>query len=64
MVTKDMMIGDVLRQFPQTAEVFLSLGMHCLGCPSATRESVEEAAASHGHNPDKLVADLNKVIEK
>jgi hybrid cluster-associated redox disulfide protein len=62
MITKDMVIGQVLRQYPQTAEIFVALGMHCLGCPSATRESVEGAAITHGKNPDDLVAELNKAV--
>ena len=62
MITKDMIIGQVLREYPQTAEVFLSLGMHCLGCPSATMESVEGAARTHGKDSDELIEQFNKVI--
>lgn len=62
MITKDMVIGQVLRQYPETAEIFLALGMHCLGCPSSTMESVEGAAITHGRNADELVAELNKAI--
>ncbi|UWG98425.1 DUF1858 domain-containing protein [Dehalobacter sp. DCM] len=62
MITKDMVIGQVLKQHPETAEVFYALGMHCLGCPSSTMESVEGAAMTHGKNPDELVSELNKVI--
>ncbi len=62
MITKEMVIGQVLREYPQTAEVFISLGMHCLGCPSATMESVEGAAMTHGKDPDELIEQLNKVI--
>lgn len=62
MITKEMIIGHVLREYPETAEVFLSLGMHCLGCPSATMESVEGAAITHGKDPDELVEELNRVI--
>lgn len=61
-ITKEMVIGQVLRAYPQTAEVFMELGMHCLGCPSATMESVEGAAITHGKDPDELVEELNKVI--
>ena len=64
MITKDMVIGDVLRKYPQTAEIFLKMGMHCLGCPSATMEDIQGAATVHGRNPDELVADLNKAIGK
>ena len=34
-ITKDTIIGDILDVAPQTAPIFLSIGMHCLGCPSS-----------------------------
>ncbi|MDR0433592.1 MAG: DUF1858 domain-containing protein [Gracilibacteraceae bacterium] len=64
MISKDMVIGQVLQQYPQTAPVFLSLGMHCLGCPSATMESVEGAAMVHGKDPDLLIEELNEAIAR
>ena len=42
-ITKDTIIGDILDVAPQTAPIFLSIGMHCLGCPSSRGETVEEA---------------------
>ncbi|GAB6152445.1 DUF1858 domain-containing protein [Desulfosporosinus burensis] len=62
MLTKEMTVGQVLRSYPQTVQVFLELGMHCLGCPSSTMESIEGAALTHGKNADELVAKLNKAI--
>ncbi|SHH64809.1 DUF1858 domain-containing protein [Desulfosporosinus lacus] len=62
MLTKEMTVGQVLKQYPQTVQVFLELGMHCLGCPSSAMESVEGAALTHGKNPDELVEKLNKTI--
>ena len=41
-ITKDTIIGDILDVAPQTAPIFLSIGMHCLGCPSSRGETVEE----------------------
>lgn len=61
MFTKDMTIAEILRSNPNTAEVFMSYGMHCLSCPGATGESVEQAAMVHGFDADQLLADLNKV---
>ena len=46
-ITKDTIIGDILDVAPQTAPIFLSIGMHCLGCPSSRGETVEEACAVH-----------------
>ena len=40
---------------PGTAEFFLEIGMHCLGCPSAQAESLEEAAMVHGMDVDSLM---------
>ena len=59
-ITKDTIIGDILDVAPQTAPIFLSIGMHCLGCPCATAESLEEACAAHGVNVDELVHQLNE----
>ena len=62
-VTKDMIIMDVLQMDMGTAKFFLDIGMHCLGCPSASGESIEEACAVHGADADKLVADINEFLE-
>jgi hybrid cluster-associated redox disulfide protein len=63
MITKEMTVGQVLRSYPQTVQTFLQLGMHCLGCPSSTMESIEGAALTHGKKPDELVEQLNKAIQ-
>ena len=66
MVTKDMLIIDVLAQGDpdKLAEVLQESGMHCLHCMLAHGETLAEAAAVHGINVDELVAKLNAVIEK
>ena len=62
-VTKDMIIVDVLKLNPETAKFFFEIGMHCLGCPSASAESIEEACMVHGADADKLVNDINAILE-
>ena len=64
MVDKTMSIGDVLRLDRNTAPIMMSYGMHCLGCPHATMESLEMACMAHGVNVDDLVAELNKYFEE
>ncbi len=59
-VTKDTVIGDILDYDATTAQFFLAMGMHCLGCPSSRGESIEEACAVHGVNCNELVDKLNK----
>ena len=62
-ITKDTIIGDILDIAPQTAPIFFSIGMHCLGCPSSG-ETVEEACAVHGVDVDKLLAVVNETANK
>lgn len=61
-ITKDTIIMDVLQLDPETAPFFLEIGMHCLGCPSASGESVEQACAVHGVDADELVSKINAFL--
>jgi hybrid cluster-associated redox disulfide protein len=54
-ITREMTIGEILRANPDVAPVLLDAGMHCLGCPSAQGESLEEAAMVHGIDIDELM---------
>ena len=61
-VTKDSIIGDILDAAPQTAVYFMEMGMHCLGCPSARGESLEEACLVHGIDLYELIYKINAAI--
>ena len=62
MVTKDSVIGDILDKYPETAQFFLAIGMHCLGCPSERGETIEQACAVHGEDCDALIERINEAI--
>lgn len=62
-VTKDMLIGDIIKLDPQMPVVLMQGGMHCVGCPSSQAESIEEAAMVHGIDPELLVARLNAFLD-
>lgn len=59
-ITKESIIGNILDADRTTAPYFLEMGMHCLGCPSARGESLEQACAVHGVDVNELVEKLNK----
>lgn len=61
-ITKDMTIGEILVKAPQIAPVLMQAGMHCLGCPSAQAESLEEAAMVHGINIDDLMEKIGELF--
>jgi hybrid cluster-associated redox disulfide protein len=61
-ITRDSIVADIIRVYPQTIPVLRSFGLGCLGCPSAAGEPITQAAEIHGINVDELIAALNKVI--
>ncbi len=63
-ITKDTIIGDILDIAPQTAPIFMSIGMHCLGCPSSRGETVEEACMVHGVDVDALLRAVNEAANQ
>ena len=63
-ITKDTIIGDILDIAPETAPIFMSIGMHCLGCPSSRGETVEQACMVHGVDVNELLAKVNALIGK
>ncbi|HHW21689.1 MAG TPA: DUF1858 domain-containing protein [Clostridiaceae bacterium] len=62
-ITRDDIIMDVLMMDRGAAVIFMKHGMHCLGCPSSSGESIGDACAVHGIDADKLVDDLNEYFD-
>ena len=61
-ISKDMIIADLVQLDPNIIPILMREGMHCIGCPSAQAESLEEAAMVHGLDPDVRVARLNNFL--
>ena len=62
MITKDALIGDLLRMDMSIGAILMASGMHCVGCPSAQMESLEEAAMVHMMDCDELVDKINEYL--
>ena len=62
-ISKDMTIGELIRTDENIVPILMRAGMHCIGCPSAQGESLEEAAMVHGLDVDVLVAQINDFLE-
>lgn len=63
-ITKTMSIREVLEKDRGTARIMMGFGLHCLGCPHATAETLEQAGMVHGINVDELVHQLNEYLEQ
>ena len=61
-ITKNTIIGDILDIDASLAPYFLEIGMHCLGCPSARSETVEQACRVHDVDADELVKKLDAAL--
>lgn len=61
-ISKNTTIGELLNIYPAAAPILMEIGMHCLGCPSAQMESLEEAAMVHGIDGDLLVEKINAAM--
>ncbi len=62
-ITKDTVIGDLLKIDIQLARFLMQIGMHCIGCPASAGETVEEACQVHGVDADELVEQMNNYLE-
>lgn len=60
--TKDMTIGELLMMDRSVGMILMQNGMHCVGCPSAAGETLEEASMVHGMDIDKLMKDINDYL--
>ena len=61
-LSRESMISDILDDFPEAMPKFQELGMHCLGCALATAESLEQACAAHGVDPDEFLVELKAYL--
>ena len=62
-----MLLGSVVAEYPEAAEVMLEYGLHCVGCFANAYDTVEIGAKVHGMTDaeiDGMVEKVNDVIQK
>jgi len=62
-VNKEMLISEILEVDRGLAAILMNHGMHCVGCPSARFESLEQAAVVHGMDVDVMLEQMNEYLE-
>lgn len=62
-ITADMLIGDIVQQYPDAASVLMDCGMQCLGCPASLAESLTDACMVHGLDVNIILAQLNRTLQ-
>lgn len=61
-ISKDMTIGELIQMNQYIPAILMRAGMHCIGCPSAQGETLEEAAMVHGMDADELEKQINDFL--
>ncbi len=62
MVTRDMLVGDIIAEFPDAAFALMQCGMGCITCPASQAESLEDASMVHGMNPEEVCNYVNEYL--
>lgn len=62
-ITVETTMGEMLEYDMGIAYILMQCGMHCVGCPSSVGESLEEACAVHGLDPEAVLAEINSYLE-
>jgi len=60
--TPDMLVDEVMTQWPATIRVFLHYRMKCVGCPIASFHSVQDASREHELNPAAFLLALKGAV--
>ena len=61
-ITRETLISEILENCPQAMPAFQQIGMHCMGCALASGESLEQACAAHGIDPDEFLVSLKAFL--
>ena len=63
-ISKNTLVGEIVSTYPESIEVLMEQGMHCLGCPASQAESIEAACMVHGLDPDDVIGAVNARINE
>ena len=63
-ITADMTLGEIMQVKPEIVPILMDAGMHCVSCPAALMETLEEAAIVHGMNIDELMEYIEESLKR
>ena len=66
-ITKDTLIKSLIENHPETHEILMSYGLHCVGCHFSEFDTIEDGSMMHGlsdEDTDAIVRDVNEIVGK
>ncbi len=64
LISKDMIIAEVVAEYPQAADIMEAFGLHCMGCSANTSDTIEAGALSHGMEDSEIEQMMNELNSK
>ncbi len=67
LITKEILVSELLEKYPQTAPILMSYGLHCVGCVFSSFDTLENGIKIHRIDDETfemLLKDLNKAISE
>lgn len=64
MITRDMIIADIIAKYPKKLQVFKNFNLDCYECQIADLETLEHGAGVHKINIDELLTSLNSDLDR
>ena len=61
-IKRETLIAEIVENRPQAMPAFQAIGMHCMGCALASGETLEQACAVHGVDPDEFIEELKAFL--
>ena len=62
MISRNMLIADLIRQHPEAIPVLKEVGLDCNECQIADYANLEHGAGVHSIDVEALLTELNRVI--
>ncbi len=62
---KNMSFSEIFDKYPETAQIMMKFGLHCIGCHAAAFETLEQGCRAHGLEEkeiEKMLEQINRKI--
>tara|TARA_Y100000310_G_C20495926_1_gene721536 strand:+ start:306 stop:536 length:231 start_codon:yes stop_codon:yes gene_type:complete len=63
-ISKKMTFAEIMEKHPEAGEMLMQKGMHCMGCPMAMQETLEQGSMAHGLDPENIEKELNAKLQE
>lgn len=64
LIQEDMIVGDIVQQYPSLVPVMLGCGLNCIGCGISQMETLAEACMTHGLDVYDIMDILNDQLAR